>query len=301
MERLDLDADVLHAARALAESQGRSLGQVISDLVRRGRAAWPDDVTIVNNFSSIPTFPPDRDAFPLFDQAIYATVELEAGECLYIPRRWWVWDRALDRNVALQVWHAADRTTASLPADRSDFAEVSRVEDVGFAGRSFARKEPAVVLSAEVRGWPAMAKWTDEYLTAASGDRRHFVGVSPDNHLHATRGDHRTRLEAVTLPELIRRGREGSEYLYLAQNDAMPRLLAADWSVPGFWKACFGDEQFRVPFSFCFGGGEGVLAPLHFDYYETLLVQIAGRKRVVLFSPSQTPYLYRKQQQLLAP
>jgi hypothetical protein len=43
---LNLDEDVMEAARALADSERRSLGQVISDLVRRGlapRAARLDD------------------------------------------------------------------------------------------------------------------------------------------------------------------------------------------------------------------------------------------------------------------
>lgn len=35
---VDLDADVLQAARSLARSRRRSLGKVLSDLVRRGLA-----------------------------------------------------------------------------------------------------------------------------------------------------------------------------------------------------------------------------------------------------------------------
>ena len=33
---LNLDPDLLRAAKALAESQGRALGEVVSDLMRRG-------------------------------------------------------------------------------------------------------------------------------------------------------------------------------------------------------------------------------------------------------------------------
>jgi hypothetical protein len=33
---LNLDPDMVRAARALAESEGRSLGEVVSDLMRRG-------------------------------------------------------------------------------------------------------------------------------------------------------------------------------------------------------------------------------------------------------------------------
>lgn len=36
---LDIDADVLQAAKELAERQGRTAGQVVSDLARRGLLA----------------------------------------------------------------------------------------------------------------------------------------------------------------------------------------------------------------------------------------------------------------------
>lgn len=36
---LDLDADVLQAAKELAERQGRTAGQVVSELARRGLAS----------------------------------------------------------------------------------------------------------------------------------------------------------------------------------------------------------------------------------------------------------------------
>jgi hypothetical protein len=302
MERLDLDADVLQAARRLARSQGRTLGQAISDLARRGCSEWPEDVSIVNNLSTIPVFPPDPLSYPLFAQAVYAKVDLRAGEMLYIPRRWWFWETSFDRNVALSMWHAADRQTVSVPADQVSLPHVNAITDPGeLRAHYFPTKEPVVIRSGHVLGWPASTKWTDDYLRQASGDRKHYMGISPDPHFYATRGNHRTRVEALSMAEFLERSRTASEYLYLAQNDAIPRLLTSDWSVPEFWKECFHDEAFRTPFWFCFGGDKGVTSPLHFDYYENLLAQIAGSKTLLLFSPAQTPYLYRKAQQLLSP
>jgi hypothetical protein len=43
---LNLDTDVMDAARALADADGRSLGTVVSDLARRGllpRESWLDE------------------------------------------------------------------------------------------------------------------------------------------------------------------------------------------------------------------------------------------------------------------
>lgn len=51
---LTLDPDVLAAARALAEARGQTIGQVISDLARRGLAS-PDAADRERN--GVPLFP----------------------------------------------------------------------------------------------------------------------------------------------------------------------------------------------------------------------------------------------------
>jgi hypothetical protein len=256
---------------------------------------------VVNNVSEIPSFPPDPARYPLFAQAAFATITLQPGDLLYIPRRWWFWEISLGRNLALGFWHAADRLTASVPGDRERLTQIDSIRDPGGFQEYFDRKQPVALQTDEVRRWPAFERWTDAYLREAGGGRQFFVGVSPDPDLHATRGSHRTRVEAMNMEQFLERGEGSPEYHYLAQNDTIPRLRRGDWSLPEFWKACFQDEAFRVPFWFCFGKEEGITAPLHFDYYENLLAQLAGIKKILLFSPAETPYLYRKEQQLLTP
>jgi hypothetical protein len=39
---LDIDADILKAAQVLAEAERKTLGQVLSDLVRKGLAVAPE-------------------------------------------------------------------------------------------------------------------------------------------------------------------------------------------------------------------------------------------------------------------
>lgn len=50
---VNLDEDVLHAARAIARSEQRGLGAVVSDLARRGLAPSPEVIA-------------DEDGFPVF-------------------------------------------------------------------------------------------------------------------------------------------------------------------------------------------------------------------------------------------
>jgi hypothetical protein len=253
-------------------------------------------VDIVNtNFSELPAFPPDAARYPLFQQAACAEVHLEPGDMLYMPRRWWHWVTSFERNIAINVWHAAERTSGKLPSDQSAPTEIPTLSDPAeFKARYFQPREPVRIRTPELQRWPAFSRWTDDYLEARSGAASYLVGVSPDPQLFPFKGAHRTRGEQLTLGQFLKRSRESTgEHLYLAQNEALPRLLAEDWSIPGFWRDCFEDAAFRVPMWLTFAGEQGVTSALHFDYYENVLIQIAGRKRVLLFSPSQTPYLYR--------
>jgi hypothetical protein len=69
---VDLDSDVLQAARSLARAQGRSLGRVLSDLARRGLA--PRKETRRGGF---PVFRVSPDAAPLTSEAVRHALEEE--------------------------------------------------------------------------------------------------------------------------------------------------------------------------------------------------------------------------------
>jgi hypothetical protein len=249
---------------------------------------------MVDHISAMRVFPPDPATHPLFANAVYADVLLEPGQMLYIPRRWWHWVTSFERNVALSIWHAADRRTLSVPIDGENVSRIDTVTDASdLPQRYFPLKERVVLDTDHVRRWPAFSTWTDDYLRGKIGSREHYAGISPDRHLQAIKGDHRTRAEAMTFSEFLDRSRESSEYYYFGQDDVAPELLRSDWSIPDFWRGCFTDDEFRTALWFTFGREEGITSSLHFDYYENLLAQVAGRKRVLLFSQAQNPYLYR--------
>jgi hypothetical protein len=62
---VDLDADVLDAARAIAAAEGRTLGYVLSRLARRGMSSTPR----VEN-ADLPTFSVPADAPPLTEEVV---------------------------------------------------------------------------------------------------------------------------------------------------------------------------------------------------------------------------------------
>lgn len=59
---LTLDADVFEAAQALARASGRRLGQVVSELMRRGFRAQQTPAT--SNGLPVFTVPPDAPVIP---------------------------------------------------------------------------------------------------------------------------------------------------------------------------------------------------------------------------------------------
>jgi hypothetical protein len=61
-----IDDDVLAAARSLASSEGKSLGEVLSELARRGLAPRREP----GRRSGFPTFSIPEDAAPLTPEAV---------------------------------------------------------------------------------------------------------------------------------------------------------------------------------------------------------------------------------------
>ncbi|HYU42030.1 MAG TPA: antitoxin [Vicinamibacteria bacterium] len=69
---VDVDTDVLQAARSLARSQRRSLGRVLSDLARRGLAPRRED-----SRRGFPVFQVSPDAPPLTSETVARALDDE--------------------------------------------------------------------------------------------------------------------------------------------------------------------------------------------------------------------------------
>lgn len=68
---LEIDDQVLAAARAVARASGRSLGKVISDLARAGLAPAP----AVAEDDLLPAFAVPADAPPITDEMVAAALD----------------------------------------------------------------------------------------------------------------------------------------------------------------------------------------------------------------------------------
>lgn len=151
-----------------------------------------------------------------------------------------------------------------------------------------------VVLTGELTGWPALERWTPDYLKQAVG--AHEVEIqsnrSSDDDYERRMPAHRARMPFDTFIDRITAPDAGNDVYLTAYNSAantgalaplqadlgyLDRLLVRDGSAPG---------------GMMWIGPAGTFTPLHHDLTNNLLLQVVGRKVVLLVSPAETHRLY---------
>lgn len=155
-----------------------------------------------------------------------------------------------------------------------------------FLHHFYAPGRPGLIKGA-MADWPALARWTPDYLAETIGDAViEYQGGRADAQDYEVRKErHRKRAPFRQFIDLVRAG--GNDAYLTASNSATngPALgpLTADL---GHLDAYLT----RAP-GMLWIGGMGAFTPLHFDLTNNLLAQISGTKRVILIPPSQTQRL----------
>lgn len=161
-------------------------------------------------------------------------------------------------------------------------------------------KKP-VLLKDEVAGWEAARKWNPEYLDRVLGHRKVRVNFLKEDVLSL---NHPEKVKEKTLPfsEARRYICEDGNY-YLAQATIeYPLTTRIVTGESGEFSELVGDIQrprYLADFTKqCYVtnlwfGGDRCKTPLHYDDKENFFSQIFGKKRFLLFSPSQTDRLYQ--------
>jgi len=145
-----------------------------------------------------------------------------------------------------------------------------------------------VVFTDLAKDWPATEKWTFDYLQKTYG---HLEVPLYDNNFRDSGKDYlssKTVMKFGDYLDLIQeRPTELRMFLYNIFMHA-PEMVK-DFQIPnitdGFMK--------RLPFMFF--GGKGSREDLHYDLdcATVFITQFQTRKRVILFAPDQSPYLYQ--------
>jgi hypothetical protein len=162
-----------------------------------------------------------------------------------------------------------------------------------FLDHHYAANRP-LIIGGETADWPALKLWTPDYL-------RHLIGDSPVD-LQADRGSaadferykdrHRQSLPFnVFIDRITGAGSDNDLYLTAynsgANRDALAPLSADLGFLPKFLNQSTPGEG-----GMAWIGPANTFTPLHHDLTNNLLVQIVGRKRLLLAPPTATPHIY---------
>jgi cupin-like protein len=164
-----------------------------------------------------------------------------------------------------------------------------------FLERYYSTNRP-VILTGQLRGWPALEAWTPDYLKARLGDRDVELqgGRRRDPNFEMYKDAHRRREPFSDFIDRICQPGAGNDAYITAYNSTQNvealSVLSAD----------LGDlDDFLVrpaagPFEMFWIGPAGTFTPLHHDLTNNFVAQITGRKSFKLLPPSETGKLYNK-------
>jgi ribosomal protein L16 Arg81 hydroxylase len=150
-----------------------------------------------------------------------------------------------------------------------------------------------VILTGAMRDWPAMTRWTPDYLKRVCGGEmvQVMTGRSgdADYELHPER--HRTAMPFAEYVDRVIAAAHTNDLYLVAQNDFMrtpggKRLLEDVGPLPDYL-----DDR-RDGFAFMWFGPGGTVTPLHHDTCDIFLAQVMGRKRIIMHPANQKPLVY---------
>ena len=201
--------------------------------------------------------------------------------------------RAADEKLLKLQSHARiDAQLARLHPARQQVERVAGLEAERFHRDFYAANRP-VVMTGQMQHWPAMSRWTPDYLKARFGEVPVQVQMGRESdpdfevNMHLLRhtmpfGDYVQKVE--TSPP-------SNDFYMVASNHVLHETgLGALMEDVDFFPELMSPE--RLPGStFFWYGPAGTVTPLHHDPSNIILAQLRGRKHVRMYPPVQTPLL----------
>jgi hypothetical protein len=199
-----------------------------------------------------------------------------------------------DRLAARRGWiDDVARRQRALAADRPGTVPRVRAPSADeFLDLFYAASRP-VVIEGAMAGWPALDRWTADYLAAKVGAAPIVYqggrDADPDFELYKDR--HTRRMAFDRFVAAAAQG-AGNDAYVTAYNSAENRTALAPLNADlGALDAYLKPSDLIGGDGMMWIGPAGTFTPLHFDLTNNLLAQIVGRKRLVLLPPSETAKL----------
>ena len=175
-------------------------------------------------------------------------------------------------------------------------ARIPRREGISseeFLHQHYAANWPAL-LAGEMAGWPALSRWTPDYLREKVGaspvqiqvDRNADTDFERNMDAHSASMPFDAFIDSITRP-----GAGNDRYLTAYNSAANQEALAPLHADLGFVPKLLRPDAER-PYGLLWIGPAGTFTPLHHDLTNNLLLQITGRKRILMVPPTETPRLY---------
>jgi hypothetical protein len=173
---------------------------------------------------------------------------------------------------------------------------IARKRQVGaeeFRDAHYAANWP-VLLAGALEGWPALARWTPAYLKATVGSRPVQIQAdrASDADFERNMAAHATTLPFdVFIDRISQPGAGNDTYLTAYNSAANAEAMSVLHGDLGFLDAYLTREDAN-PHGMMWIGPAGTFTPLHHDLTNNLLLQIVGRKVLLLAAPGEAPKLY---------
>eukprot|EP01116_Phalansterium_solitarium_P009609 TRINITY_DN23847_c0_g1_i1.p1 TRINITY_DN23847_c0_g1~~TRINITY_DN23847_c0_g1_i1.p1 ORF type:complete len:336 (-),score=80.02 TRINITY_DN23847_c0_g1_i1:91-1098(-) len=171
--------------------------------------------------------------------------------------------------------------------------------------REYVSQNRPCIITGAINHWPALHKWTNDYLERTIGDNIVTVDWTPNGY-----GDAVTPTpDGPMFVEPERRHMKFSEFLSINEN---PRDYAGVYYVQhqngnlrSEFSTLFADVDMELPFAteafgappdvqnFWMGESRSVTS-LHKDHYENIYAVIAGEKHFTLYPPTDLYFLYER-------
>jgi hypothetical protein len=148
---------------------------------------------------------------------------------------------------------------------------------------------PAVVTGA-IAAWPALTRWTPDYLASVLGDRRvrATLDLPEEGAPYAGYTDEHAREMTVVQFVAWLRAPERTRACYV---DQLPLQRTSEIDEDVDW-SCLVPREAGTPQHNLWLGSAGTRSGLHYDSQDNFLVQISGRKRASLVSPADSMRTY---------